>query len=148
MGASFRQTLIDNAIRETGYHHITVYNTTEEKVKKLELNRDFKDIYKIYDIGYAKFEYERGEDFPYIHIESLGGSNLDMIGLEITKGHIPNNDTEIMIPEYTAKYGNLKIGDIITLDVGIRSIDEFKLNNGNPYQEEEVLINTKKRLIK
>lgn len=144
MGASFRQTLINSAIKDTGYHHITVYDTTEEKVKKIELNRDFKEVYKTYDIGYAKFEYERGEDFPYIHIESLSSSDLKPIGIEVTKGHIPNNENEIMISEYTAKYGKLDVGDIITLDVGKRVIDGYELHDGNSYQEEEEFVSTKK----
>ena len=40
MVSSFRQTLVENAINESGYYHIELLNINDSDISKLKLNKD------------------------------------------------------------------------------------------------------------
>ena len=66
MVSSFRETLIQNAINESGYWHIRLYNVSNDKLKRLKLNKDIDNIYTISEDGYAKLDTIKNEYKPYL----------------------------------------------------------------------------------
>ena len=53
---SFQNTLIQNAINETGYYHLKLLDISEDEIKEISSNRDIKDVFTSEKIGYAKLE--------------------------------------------------------------------------------------------
>ena len=68
---SFQETLIQNAVNESGYYHLKVPNLTQNEVRDIKSNRDVKDIYEINEIGYAKLDKIKNKDKPYVHLYSM-----------------------------------------------------------------------------
>ena len=62
MVTSFHQTLVQNAINETGYYHIELEDISNEKFEEVSLNRDMCDIKARYELGYSLFEHEGNKD--------------------------------------------------------------------------------------
>ena len=50
---SFRATLIENAIQESGYYHLNINNIEQKDIDSLEQNRDIEKIVKISKLGYS-----------------------------------------------------------------------------------------------
>ena len=147
MVTSFQETLIQNSVNKTGYYHVKMLDVSEDKIKTLENNRDIKDIFTIYENGYAKLENGQNEDKPYLKLYSMDKTVFENLKFNLIQGKFPNNKNEIIISKHIIDNGkvNLKIGDKINIDVGRReSLEGFKLDSSNPYNEElEQLIDTK-----
>lgn len=149
--SSFRETLIQNAINESGYWHIRLYNVSNDKLKRLKLNKDIDNIYTISEDGYAKLDTIKNEYKPYLKFYGMNKENFNNLEFKLIKGRFPKNDNEIIISEHLNKNGkaNLKIDDEITVNVGDRVTleDDYVLNDSNPFDKGNEIIknpNTKK----
>lgn len=143
MVSSFRQTLVENAINESGYYHIELLNINDNDINKLKLNKDIKDINLVYKLGYSSIEID--STFPYIGIASMDKDTLSNLSYELMEGRYPENDNEIVISNKIKLKGKYKVGDVINLNVGDRVDGEgYPLYNSNPYLEEnaEEIINS------
>lgn len=150
MVTSFRQTLVENAISETGYYHIELSELKEKDLSKFERNKDIKEIHKMYNLGYANVVINNN-DFPYLKVNSLSIDEYKNLSYNLLDGSLPRNEKEIVISEKFKIKSDYKIGDTITLDVGERKTsDGYTLNDNNPYSEEnkEIIVNSKKRTYK
>ena len=147
MVASFRETLIENAVNETGYYHLKMLQITDDKMKTLENNRDIKDIFTVYENGYGILENGQNKDKPYLKLHSMDKSVFENLKFNLVEGEFPSNKNEIIISKHIIDNGkvNLKIGDKININVGKRqTLEENDLGSSNPYHEElEQLVDTK-----
>lgn len=151
MVSSFRETLIQNAINESGYWHIRLYNVSNDKLKRLKLNKDIDNIYTISEDGYAKLDTIKNEYKPYLKFYGMNKEAFNNLEFKLIKGRFPKDDNEIIISEHLNKNGkaNLKIDDEITVNVGDRVTleDDYVLNDSNPFDKGNEIIknpNTKK----
>ena len=151
MVSSFRETLIQNAINESGYWHIRLYNVSNGKLKRLKLNKDIDNIYTISEDGYAKLDTIKNEYKPYLKFYGMNKEAFNNLEFKLIKGRFPKDDNEIIISEHLNKNGkaNLKIDDEITVNVGDRVTleDDYALNDSNPFDKGNEIIknpNTKK----
>lgn len=149
--SSFRETLIQNAINESGYWHIRLYNVSNDKLKRLKLNKDIDNIYTISEDGYAKLNTIKNEYKPYLKFYGMNKEAFNNLEFKLIKGRFPKNDNEIIISEHLNKNGkaDLKIDDEITVNVGDRVTleDDYVLNDSNPFDKGNEIIknsNTKK----
>jgi len=149
MATSFRKTLIQHAIDNTGYYHVLIKNINNNYIKDLKNNRDIKDVYNEYDMGYSLFD-SQDKDEPYIHI--LSNDDVDKLGNKIAEGRMPKNNNEIVITRSVSKYSKYKLGDTIELNIGKRTVTDedgtFELDDSYPFNEDEKLIETNKKSYK
>ena len=144
MVSSFRETLIQNAINESGYWHIRLYNVSNDKLKRLKLNKDIDNIYTISEDGYAKLDTIKNEYKPYLKFYGMNKETFNNLEFKLIKGRFPKNDNEIIISEHLNKNckANLKIDDEITVNVGDRVTleDDYVLNDSNPFDKGNEII--------
>ena len=119
MATSFQHTLMQNAINETGYYHLKLYNVTDENIKTLKNNRNIKNIFTIKEVGYGKLENGKNEDKPYLKLYSMDNKIFNELKFNLIEGRFPTNNNEIIISNHIATNGkvNYKIGDKIKLDI-------------------------------
>ena len=95
--SSFQETLIQNAINESGYYHLQINGVSDKDIKTLKNNRDIKDVLTFYENGYAKFERGKNEYFPYLKINSMSNSLFNYLKFELKEGRFPKNNKELVI---------------------------------------------------
>lgn len=145
---SFHQTILENAINETGYYHLKLIDITNDDLKNLQANRDIKNIKTTHYLGTSKIDVDNKE-YPYIDVYS--SDYIKDLSYQIIEGRRPNNNNEIIINKKLTLDSNYKIGDQITLNIGTRKTnDGYELNENNPYNEDnyETIENTKKYTYK
>lgn len=146
MFASFQETLVQNAINESGYYHLKLDNITDENINELKNNRDIKKLNFVTKNGDAKLEEGQNEDKPYLSLFSMEKETFEDLSFNLIKGRFPDNNNEIVISEHINNNAKVdyKIGDKIKLDVGQRkTLDNEDLTSYNPYNPEiEKLVNT------
>ena len=84
MATSFQETLIQNAISETGYYHLKVGNVTDKEKEEMQKIKNVQNIIELYDVGYAKMQGIQNEDKPYVHLYSMRNETFEkMIRLPV-----------------------------------------------------------------
>ena len=139
MAMSFRATLVENAINETGYYHIELIDVNSEDIKTLENNRDIDKIYRVNRCGYANLENSQNEDKPYVQLYSMNEETFNNLKFNLIKGRFPQNSNEIVISKSIIDDAKVdyEIGKTIELNVGTRkTLDNYELSSGNPYEED------------
>ena len=149
MVTSFQETLVQNAINETGYYHLKINSVNNSDIKEIQNNRDVKEIFSSQMLGFSKLEGGQSEYKPYLKVYSMNNETFENLNLsrKLIEGRFPNNSSEILISKHISTKGkvNYKVGDKIKLEVGERrTLDDMYLYDSNNYQEEgEKLVNTK-----
>ncbi len=155
MVTSFQKTMANQAIKSGGNYHVRFDNVKEEDTKYITQNKKTKSYFKTKEIGYSKLDKVENAYKPYIYVMEFDKSALENSGLRLTKGRLPKNSNEIVIPEHL-NYNNkssIDVGDKLTLNIGDRMLEKNKLNQLTPIDLEddtrvEEIINTKQKEYK
>lgn len=129
LGSSLKETLVNNAIDETGYYHLETLDVTKDKVDQMKNNRDVKKILEIYHIGTSKYVYAKDQDNDYFDVYSMDKDNFDDLSYKLIDGNYPSNNNEIVVTQKLLINDNKKIGDTITLNVGHSSLFSDEISN-------------------
>ena len=130
--------------KQMGNFHAAYFDVDSEDLLVIGNNKAIKDFYLVRNIGYAKID-SKNEYKPYAYIKAFNKKALEELAINLVEGNMPTNDHEILVPRHLKTNGRLTInvGEKIKLNVGDRSIDGEILNQSNPYQEGEKLVNIK-----
>ena len=83
-------------------------------------------------ITFPSLDFSDNQYKPYLYICGVTDDITTLLPVHITKGRMPENDSELLLPEHLAYDGGIayNLNDEITLDVGER-VDEdgFVLDN-------------------
>ncbi len=148
MVTSFRESMIEYEKKVSGNYEYAFFDVPSSEISFLKNNRSISDLFITNEIGYAKVDSQNLAK-PYVYVISMDKKAMDNLGVSLVEGALPKNDNEIVIPTSLKTNGRLdyKIGDYITLNIGKRESDGYKLNQNNPYddevKEEITNINTK-----
>ncbi len=154
MSTSFQKTIIESTIKTEGNYHVEIKNMSREDALALEENRNVSAIYLQNEIGYANIP-SKNSSKPYLYLMGYDEEALQHLGITLTEGRYPENDSELIVSNHVLDNGGVSytLGETIYLDVGERQgIDDAILHQNNPFQEGEEtgeslekIINTKKK---
>ena len=73
-------------------------------------------------VGYSYLHEGVNPQKPFLYLVNIDQNMEDISNLDIVEGRMPRNDKEIVLPEHLSTNGGVthKIGDVITMDVGMR----------------------------
>ena len=136
MVTSFRATLVNIAITDGGNRHLTIENVSKKDLKYFTNNSHVKSMYLSEAFGYAKVD-NINKYKPYAYVVGYTKSAFDNTTLKLVSGRLPENNKEIIVSVPFKNSAKVKIGDIISLDIGKRvCTDGTILNQSNPYYVE------------
>lgn len=110
---------------EYGKWHLYVDNLTDSQLSEMKNEDNVDESAVMYNIGYAKLEKSYVADKPYLYVGAYDG-NLDAIcNFAVNEGRMPQNSSEIILPQGLEESGGVKyeIGDTLKLDLGVRTDD-------------------------
>ena len=141
MYSSAIKSLINFETYHKGNFHIAFYDVNKDDIYKIEKNKGVEELYLTSNIGYAKLSDSKNEYKPYAYIKGFTKEALENLSIRLIDGRLPENENEIVIPSHLKTNGriDLKIGDIISLNVGKRVCngDTYELNQNSPYRKDD-----------
>lgn len=143
MVTSFQKTLAEHARQSDGNYHITFNNVPKEETKYITQNKKTASSFISAEIGYAKLNIKENNGKPYLYIMAYDQDALDNSAINLTKGRMPKNENEIVIPRSVIynEILNVKIGQKLKLEVGNREKDgKILTQENNPFNENGELI--------
>lgn len=112
-----------------GFFHGKIVSVTQEEAEKYKKSEHLENCFTSKSIGYAEFEGIENEAKPYLFLMEPDEEFLKKMPVNVISGHLPQNDSEILIPDHLSSNGGvrLEIGQQITLQVGKRVSDGYYL---------------------
>ena len=147
--STFLSAMQKDALRYTGPYYASFFNVTNNDAEAIKANVNIDAYYSYGVVGYSVVE---SDNFykPYLYVVS-GNENI-LKKEDLTEGRLPLNDEEIILPNHleNTKY---KLNDTITLDIGVRQLDDEEVIDNNIslyviYDEENHKEVIKEKIIK
>ena len=129
------QSLINYEKAKKGAFHVAFYDVSVENAASLKNNRGIEAVDLTKSLGYAKID-SQNEYKPYVCLKGFTESSLADLSINLVRGRLPQNDSEILVPTHLSSNGRvtLSVGDEITLDLGKRvAADGRELNQSDVY---------------
>lgn len=119
--SSFRNFMLEIAIQREGNWHGTVA-VNRGTMEDISSDTAVEKVSYLETIGYARLSDSVNPDKPYLFIGGLDENAGDILPLNLTEGRLPENDTELLIPEHLAYNGGISynVGDTVTFHMGER----------------------------
>jgi len=95
---SVQSYLIQTTIANNGDWHGAVYSTSKEQIENIKQNSEIDQISIIDEIGYSPLDKVTNETKPYLYIQGMDENFLTMLPVNVKKGSLPKNNTEIILP--------------------------------------------------
>lgn len=130
------QTYMYNSTGATeGFFHGKIMSITQEEVNEYKKNEHLESYFTSRSIGYAEIEGIENEAKPYLFLMEPDENFLKNMPINVTTGHLPQNDSEILIPDHLSSNGGVKLemGQQITLQVGKRVSEGYYFWQDTPY---------------
>ena len=125
--STFLSAMQKDASRYTGPYYASFLNVTNNDAEAIKANVNIDAYYSYGVVGYSVVE---SDNFykPYLYVVS-GNENI-LKKEDLTEGRLPLNDEEIILPNHleNKKY---KLNDTITLDIGVRQLDDEEVIDNN-----------------
>lgn len=133
---SMQNYMVQNVIAIDGDWHVEFMDVDHSFTEKLSTDQAVDNMSVTQNVGYAELAGSTNEYKPYLFVSAFSDEAIQKIPLQILSGRMPQNSSELLIPEHVESNGGVKysIGDQITLELGTRTIDGEKLNQNTPYQ--------------
>lgn len=144
LAVSFQVSMIAYEKERNGNFHYCFHEVSPENIKIFKNNRNIESIGLVEEIGYAELKGSQNADKPYLYISAADAQGMESMGLHLTEGRFPKNASELVIARHIRSNGlvDLKVGDVLTLEVGNRMSDGYKLNQGVSYTYESETLAT------
>lgn len=129
--SSFYYSIIKYEKSQRGDYHYSFSNVSTQELKDFENNRSIESLFEITGIGYSKLDGCKNEDKPYAYVEATDENGFKKAGFDLIEGRMAQNDNEIVIPRHLKTNGRIdyKVGDEITLNIGVRRVSESALSD-------------------
>ena len=122
---SLQQYLINLEINDNGRWEGRINTVSTDEAKAILKDKSIQSGISLDNIGYSILNGGANESKPYVCVESIPANTQKLISIKLTEGRMPANDGELVISSHIQTDGNVtyNVGDIITLNVGTRTVN-------------------------
>lgn len=124
---SMKQYGVDAMIANAGDWYGLGVDVTEDEINALKADDRIDKISVVNNIGCAKIEMKSYSYFgtKCMYIAQVDEETRDNLSIRLVSGRMPENSSEIVVPERLLTYAKAryKVGDVITLESGIRNYE-------------------------
>lgn len=138
--SSLRNYLISHSIYKTGGWYGAAYSLSKEEVNSLSEEKEVSNAVIMNQVGFAELTDFQNLSKPYLCVYGINQDFNELMPVHLTQGRMPENSSEILLPEHLATNGgiNYNLNDTLSLNLGTRT-DSYgdPLNNHTAYSPED-----------
>jgi putative ABC transport system permease protein len=149
MVISARDMMIRNEIERTGDYHAIFQNTPNDKVNIVRNYVGVENSALTNAVGTGILTQITGDErqqnpesppYRYVNIKGYDKDAFDILPITLKEGRLPEDEGEILLEYWVSDYmpSRPKIGDIITLPIGIRLDEAGNELSPNSYMKHEI----------
>lgn len=140
-GTSLLQYLINGSAAKCGSWYIDFVDVDSDFVRERISDSQVTDAVAFENIGYALLDGAKSTDKPYLFLAGFTDEAFHQLPVTLISGRLPQNDTEIIIPNHVSVKAGVRIsvGETLNLPVGSREADGNIRTQHDPYTIGEML---------
>lgn len=145
--SSLRNYLTSHTVYEHGSWYGAVYDLTKDEMDSISSDTEVSSSIRMDQMGYALLSDSQNENKPYLCVYGIDTHFTELMPVHLIKGRMPENSSEILLPEHLAANGGIKyqLNDTLSLELGTRTDSQGTvLNNRTAYYPEE---NEKEQIV-
>ena len=133
--SSLQNFLANMEIEESGDWYGAAYSISKQKLEEVKNSREISQLTSLQNIGYSFLEDSENEYKPYLFIGGMDTAFAQIMPVNLIEGRLPDNSSEIILPEHLKYNGvvDFFIGDTLKLKIGARILEGSSLNQLNPF---------------
>lgn len=131
--SSLRHFLVDYTVYTDGNWHGSLYDQTTDKLTALNDTNKISQSTTLEHLGFAKLDDSINEAKPYLCVYGIESDANELLPIHVTQGRMPENSSEILLPDHLAENGGIShaIGDTLSLDLGTRTYSDGSILNNH-----------------
>jgi ABC-type transport system, involved in lipoprotein release, permease component len=139
--ASFQDMMIRSTASTDGAYHATFFGVTYENSKYITAHVRTKTAMLSRDMGFARLEGSENERKPYLFVKSFDAEAFKHYPVRLAEGRFPAKKGEMVVSANAIYNGgaDIRIGGVLTLDVGRRLDQGAELDDRETLRETETL---------
>ena len=136
---SFRASMMAYEKQQNGDWHYHFVGVGREYLKYFQNNANIEKYGLLETLGYAPLQGSQNPDKPYLYVCALEKGMENTLSLTLSEGRMPENSTELAVGRHIRTNGlvDIKVGDVLTLQMGERMTDGYSLNQEYAWNSEE-----------
>lgn len=143
--SSLRNFVVRSTIYAGGDWYGAAYGLSAEEKEQLASDSRTKHSASMELLGFADLEDSKNDAKPYLCVFGIQEDFTDMMPIHLLEGRVPENSSEILLPEHLQSNGGIgwKVGDTLSLELGTRVnnfgdalTNEDAYNSGEPSSSE------------
>ncbi len=106
-----------------GKWHVSMYNMTENELKKIEELGYVKETGRSVDYGFTRFSASENPERPYLFVKSYEAPLFDWMNITLKEGRLPEKKGEIVISQKAIEEGaKVSVGDTFEAEYFERTV--------------------------
>ena len=132
---SLQTYMVNGAALKYGGWHVGFLDVDSSFVQERINDNGVQSTAVFENIGYAALNGGKNPDKPYFFIAGFNKETYDTLPVNLVSGRLPENSSEVLIPEHLSANGGVKIsvGDKLPLTIGHRMDGNEQLNQHDPF---------------
>lgn len=120
--SSLRNYLVNSTIYTDGNWYGAAYGLSDAQKDKLSSDSRTKTSATMELFGFAELKDSSNDAKPYLCVFGIQEDFTDMMPVHLLEGRLPENSSEILLPEHLSSNGGIfwNVGDTLSLDLGTR----------------------------
>ncbi len=138
--SSLQNYMLESVKATEGSWHGMAYQVPAETLQELQSHPQADQVTGYQNIGFALLPESQNQDKPYLFVAGMRSDLLDLLPISLLEGRMPENGSEIVLPDHLRTNGGVKyaLGDVLTLEIGERvSAESASLGQDSPYLTDE-----------
>jgi len=133
--SSMQNCLLQNAIVQNGDWYGGIHSVEKSEVDELNSNDEIAQVTSTQNIGYSILKDSINKSKPYLYVIGIDNTFKNLMAVHITSGRLPQNSSEIMLPNHLFENGGIKnnLEDVLELEIGQRVLDGKVLDQDNDF---------------
>lgn len=122
------------AAYQSGTYYFSLLDVDAATAEAVAQDKEPEALTAAQVLGYAKIA-SANENKPFLYVHGMSEGYTDLLPVHLLAGRLPENSTELVIPEHLDYDGEvtLALGETVTLEFGIRSYQGAPLWQNNMY---------------
>ena len=140
-GTSLLQYLVNGSKLKCGSWYIDFVDADSDFVQERMADSEVTDAVLFENLGYALLDGAKSPEKPYLFVAGFTEETFAKLPVTLISGRLPQNDTEVVIPNHIAIKADVRIpvGETICIAVGDREESGNILTQHDPYRDSEAL---------
>lgn len=134
--SSLRHYLVSYTVYKQGSWYGAAYDLTLEEANTISTDNEVSTSIRMNRIGYAALSDCQNESKPYLCVYGITKDFTELMPVHLTEGRMPQNSSEILLPEHLSSNGGItyELNDTLSLELGTRvDANGYVLNNQTGY---------------